>query len=752
MENYENLGAIGEGSFGRVFKARCRRSGETVALKCIPKRNKVDRELKSLRRECEIQKELFHPNIVRMIDAFETEAEVVAVSEYVPIQLYSLLEKHGTLPEERVRDIACNLISAIYYLHSLRILHRDIKPQNILLTLKGEAKLCDFGFSRKMGINTYVLTSVKGTPLYMAPELIDENPYDHTADLWSLGCILFELLTGKPPFCTTSIVQLIKMVQHEHVKWPVNFGEICKNFLEGLLQKEPSKRLTWPYLLDHPWIKGGVTVIQSSVDPSPLTCPLSSSQQAIKEQQKRQLIKQGLSQPKILRNFSENAYGNMTPANDQQCVADICNNVEPVSHNQPGFCDEKIFKENIEMLNPQNMMELQTFNETVKNNEQNNVPINADVRQGFGSSVRKLSTISQETGFKDDDVADITSRVPSFVSEDRKDSMVNYLSNSIDSSRRGSRPSFPTTDNIAVSHLSNINEESIANFSSAYDDKNLLLTTECSDKPIEKEEWLRFLDKNLSEVLNDSNTDIYYQHSEINMIISPLQNCNCPSEITEKINVMLMLPFVLEPIKFDKDKVLKVYLDCKVVPNLIYALKFVSNGKKNDTKSAEYNSNEIGVLHSLISLICFLLHSSNEFIVQFCDAVCILSTCTCLGQLMVCNSDEILEKLLSILNCILSHLPENSSVVEQILLNIPGNLCSTLEKLVNHQSAKICAAACILIGHSAKVSCQYMSSLQENHSIISDLINFETCPNIEIQKAASFAVSFVLKFLETDKE
>jgi serine/threonine protein kinase len=97
-----------------------------------------------------------------------------------------------------MRMVACQLLSALYYLHSDRILHRDIKPQNILLTSDGIIKLCDFGFARSMDLNTYVLTSVKGTPLYMAPEIIEEKPYDHNADLWYIFycryCLFKDLL------------------------------------------------------------------------------------------------------------------------------------------------------------------------------------------------------------------------------------------------------------------------------------------------------------------------------------------------------------------------------------------------------------------------------------------------------------------------------------------------------------------------------------------------------------------------------
>ena len=115
---------------------------------------------------------------------FYTLFQLVVVTEYVESDLYKLLEDGRTLSEDKMRMVACQLLSALYYLHSDRILHRDIKPQNILLTSDGIIKLCDFGFARSMDLNTYVLTSVKGTPLYMAPEIIEEKPYDHNADLW----------------------------------------------------------------------------------------------------------------------------------------------------------------------------------------------------------------------------------------------------------------------------------------------------------------------------------------------------------------------------------------------------------------------------------------------------------------------------------------------------------------------------------------------------------------------------------------
>ena len=130
-----------------------------------------------------------------------------------------------------------------------------MKPQNILIGSNGRVKLCDFGFARAMSNNTIVLTSIKGTPLYMSPELVREQPYDASSDLWSLGIILYELYVGQPPFYTNSIYSLVNHIVKDPVKYPQDMSKEFKSFLQGLLQKNPSKRLNWPHLLDHPFVR-----------------------------------------------------------------------------------------------------------------------------------------------------------------------------------------------------------------------------------------------------------------------------------------------------------------------------------------------------------------------------------------------------------------------------------------------------------------------------------------------------------------
>jgi fused-like protein len=191
LADYCVLELIGEGSFGKVYKARRRFTGQVVAIKFIMKLGKSERELRSLRQEIEILSRLEHPNIVRVLGDFETPSELGVVTEFAQGELFEVLEDDGSLPEAEVVSIARQLVSALSYLHSRHVIHRDMKPQNILIGDERLVKLCDFGFARHMSSATLVLTSIKGTPLYMAPELVQELPYTHMVDLWSLGVILY---------------------------------------------------------------------------------------------------------------------------------------------------------------------------------------------------------------------------------------------------------------------------------------------------------------------------------------------------------------------------------------------------------------------------------------------------------------------------------------------------------------------------------------------------------------------------------
>ncbi|XP_063610743.1 serine/threonine-protein kinase 36-like [Penaeus indicus] len=837
MENYKVLEAIGQGSFGRVFRGKCLSTGQIVALKFIPKRNKIERELRSLRRECEIQRGLAHPNIVQMCDSFETENEVVAVSEYVPGQLFQLLESNGPLPEERVRQISCNLVSAIYYLHSHRILHRDIKPQNILISSSGEAKLCDFGFSRKMGINTYVLTSIKGTPLYMAPELIEEKPYDHTADLWSLGCILFELLTGKPPFCTTSIVQLVKMVRTEPVHWPQGWSSDCTSFLQGLLEKDPADRLTWPDLLEHPWVHEGVVFVQQSLNGTPLTNPLTLSQQQVKEQQRKELVQRAAGQPRVIGKVgikktpsptkveipqlvvepatiipgavntslvARHAAASEALQNDKEGHGDVLhidldvlkrleavhleagkagnlNSSSPspslmrrrgrermievhLSSSSEGTVQSSVdLQHNTDALHT-TLVEVEVHKSAISDTVTGAADITdmgTDARCAVGASVRKLSSVSQEPGFREEDVNDFKNCGP-LPLEDRKDSMVNYLANSVDSSRRGSRPSNAMLELVQDGRpsLPNINEESFTPFTqdraltvmSGKTSSAVVFTLHSfnsEDKPIETEEWCRFLDKTLADVLN-GNYSVFLVQNELSMFIGPLRNQMCSLQVTNKIATLLMLPFTMEETKDNLRDIVKVYLECKVVPNLIYACKLIFRIESHKVnRTVDFDKDQIDTMGQLTMLICHLVHIENDFLLQFCDCVCVLNAFAVIAKILTLDNilPELVADMLAILNQVLRLTPENRSVVEQIL-GTSDSLLLLLGTLITHKLPLVRSRLCTLIGYLAKC-CPHIAKLFEGqHKLLCDLINLESDIVPQVRKTASFAVSCLQAYTE----
>lgn len=256
MEKYHILELIGEGQFGKVYKGRRKYGSQLVALKFIAKKGKTDKALADLRSEIDILNSLTECEyVIKMLDWFETRSEICVVTEYAQGELFEILEDDGTMPESTVRLIAIQLVQALQYLHANRIIHRDMKPQNILIGANGTVKLCDFGFARSMSANTSLLTSIKGTPLYMAPELVRDMPYNHTTDLWSLGCVLYELFVGQPPFFTNSFYTLVHLIVDNPVNYPPTMSDEFKDFLQGLLQKTPSKRLSWPHLASHPFIR-----------------------------------------------------------------------------------------------------------------------------------------------------------------------------------------------------------------------------------------------------------------------------------------------------------------------------------------------------------------------------------------------------------------------------------------------------------------------------------------------------------------
>ncbi|ORY36478.1 Pkinase-domain-containing protein [Rhizoclosmatium globosum] len=250
---------IGVGQYGKVFSALHKKTATPVALKLINLSGRTKQDIKALRDEIICHRRLLHPNIVRCLDSFVTREneEVAVITELCPQgDLMEALKLVGSFDEDRVKDFAGALVAGLEFLHVKQgIVHRDLKLQNILISSTGTLKICDFGFAQLFEpAGKLTLTSVKGTPIYMAPELIEEKPYTHLVDLWALGIMLFELRTGKPPFYTTNIFKLIEMILNEPVVFPPEIGSCFRDYVGGLLTKSPESRLCWPAVMQHPFL------------------------------------------------------------------------------------------------------------------------------------------------------------------------------------------------------------------------------------------------------------------------------------------------------------------------------------------------------------------------------------------------------------------------------------------------------------------------------------------------------------------
>jgi len=258
MDSYEMLEKLGAGAHGSVHRGRRRHTGQFCALKLISKAQKSPADLQVLRTEISILQRLHHPNIIALLDCFETPSDLVLVMELAAGELFEVLLSDGALTPAALASAARDLTRALAYLHSQRIMHRDLKPQNCLIDSRGAIKLCDFGFARELGgarASLAVLTSVKGTPLYMAPELFLHGRYTPSADVWGLGVLLFELAAGRPPFFAATLPELMKAIVEEvPIEYPPAFAPLLVGFLSQCLVRNPSARASWESLLGHPFL------------------------------------------------------------------------------------------------------------------------------------------------------------------------------------------------------------------------------------------------------------------------------------------------------------------------------------------------------------------------------------------------------------------------------------------------------------------------------------------------------------------
>lgn len=255
---YKLLKTIGKGNFAKVKLAKHVPTGKEVAIKIIDKTQLNPGSLQKLFREVRIMKMLDHPNIVKLFQVIETEKTLYLVMEYASGgEVFDYLVLHGRMKEKEARAKFRQIVSAVQYCHQKRIIHRDLKAENLLLDGEMNIKIADFGFSNEFTPGAK-LDTFCGSPPYAAPELFQGKKYDGPeVDVWSLGVILYTLVSGSLPFDGSTLRELRERVLRGKYRIPFYMSTDCEHLLKKFLVLNPAKRASLESIMRDKWMNMG---------------------------------------------------------------------------------------------------------------------------------------------------------------------------------------------------------------------------------------------------------------------------------------------------------------------------------------------------------------------------------------------------------------------------------------------------------------------------------------------------------------
>eukprot|EP00826_Nyctotherus_ovalis_P037571 TRINITY_DN3435_c0_g1_i9.p1 TRINITY_DN3435_c0_g1~~TRINITY_DN3435_c0_g1_i9.p1 ORF type:complete len:551 (+),score=144.98 TRINITY_DN3435_c0_g1_i9:87-1739(+) len=249
---------LGKGAFGKVNLGMHKLTGKLVAVKSINKKYLTSKESKrKMMQEFSILKNLRHPNIIRLYESFESAKHILIVTELCTGEdLTNYVRKKKRLNESVTKLVVKKVLEGLSHCHSRRVLHRDIKLDNILLNADGELKICDFGVSRVVREGEMMMEQ-SGTPAYIAPEILRGKGYEgFAADIWSTGVVLFAMLYGTVPFKANDVNKLHKLIIKGKYTLKDDITEEARDLLRRMLERNPYKRITIPEILAHKWMQG----------------------------------------------------------------------------------------------------------------------------------------------------------------------------------------------------------------------------------------------------------------------------------------------------------------------------------------------------------------------------------------------------------------------------------------------------------------------------------------------------------------
>lgn len=262
MENYDIVSTIGRGGSGKVFLVRSKEDQRQYALKQIILNTKSNTK-ESVLKEARILSTLKHPHIVTCCNFFfdDLEEHLYILQDYcdggnLQDQIFDNKEKRANIKEEQIMQWFVQVTMAVQHIHANKILHRDLKTQNIFLTKRDLVKIGDFGIAKVMENTLDMAETCCGTPCYLSPELCQDVPYTSKADIWALGCLLYELCSLRPAFSAGNIVSLFyKIVSGNVEPIPSVYSEVVGNLISHMMSKSPDDRPSAGAILNIPFVK-----------------------------------------------------------------------------------------------------------------------------------------------------------------------------------------------------------------------------------------------------------------------------------------------------------------------------------------------------------------------------------------------------------------------------------------------------------------------------------------------------------------
>lgn len=266
IEDYEILEHLGKGGFAHVYRARCQRTGIFVAIKMIDKALMASAGMIGrVRQEVTIHSRLKHPAILELYTFFEDAHYVYLVLELAQNGELAKHFKLGTqgLAEKAAADIFRQVVSGVLYLHTHNIIHRDLSLNNLLLTKDLNVKIADFGLATQLNGPDEKHVTMCGTPNYISPEVASRELHGLPADVWGLGCMLYTLLVGRPPFHTQHVKTTLNKVINADYSIPPELSVPAQDLLQKLLCKDPTKRITLKEIMEHPFLTNTSTSVSN---------------------------------------------------------------------------------------------------------------------------------------------------------------------------------------------------------------------------------------------------------------------------------------------------------------------------------------------------------------------------------------------------------------------------------------------------------------------------------------------------------